>query len=77
MRAFPNAVIFVDNIKENAAIQECINLGIPTITLVDTNCEPDLIPFPVYSNNDSSYSISMVLKYLGDRIISGTSTLTK
>jgi len=54
MTSLPDAVIFTSQLKDSLAIQECLRLGIPTICIVDTNCNPDLIPYPIPANDDSS-----------------------
>jgi small subunit ribosomal protein S2 len=71
MRAVPDIVIFTSQLKDSLAIQECLRLGIPTISIVDTNCDPDLIPYPIPANDDSSSSINFILNYLANRILAG------
>ena len=69
MTALPDAVIFTNQLKDTLAIQECLRLGIPTICIVDTNCNPDMIPYPIPANDDSSSSINFILNYLVNRIL--------
>jgi small subunit ribosomal protein S2 len=71
MSSLPDAVIFTNQLKDSLAIQECLKLGIPTISIVDTNCDPDLIPYPIPANDDSSSSINFILNYLVNRILTG------
>ena len=71
MSAVPDIVIFTSQLKDSLAIQECLRLGIPTISIVDTNCDPDLIPYPIPANDDSSSSINFILNYLVNRILTG------
>lgn len=71
MKTLPDAVIFTNQLKDTLAIQECLRLGIPTICIVDSNCDPDLIPYPIPANDDSRASIKFVLEYLVDKIIEG------
>jgi small subunit ribosomal protein S2 len=71
MTALPDAVIFTNQLKDTLAIQECLRLGIPTICIVDTNCNPDIIPYPIPANDDSSSSINFILNYLVNRILAG------
>ena len=71
MTALPDAVIFTNQLKDSLAIQECLRLGIPTICIVDSNCNPDLIPYPIPANDDSSASINFILNYLVNRILTG------
>lgn len=75
MTSLPDAVIFTSQLKDSLAIQECLRLGIPTICIVDTNCNPDLIPYPIPANDDSSSSINFILNYLVNRISLGYKTL--
>jgi small subunit ribosomal protein S2 len=71
MTGLPDIVIFTSQLKDSLAIQECLRLGIPTICIVDTNCDPDLIPYPIPANDDSSSSINFILNYLVNRILAG------
>ena len=69
-------VIFTNQLKDSLAIQECLRLGIPTICIVDSNCNPDLIPYPIPANDDSSSSVNFILNYLVNRICLGYNTST-
>jgi small subunit ribosomal protein S2 len=71
MKDLPDMVIFTNQFKDSLAIQECLRLGIPAICIVDTNCDPDLVPFPIPANDDSSSSITFILNYLVNRIMLG------
>jgi small subunit ribosomal protein S2 len=71
MKSLPDVVIFTSQLKDSLAIQECLRLGIPAISIVDTNCDPDLIPYPIPANDDSSSSINFILSYLVNRILAG------
>jgi small subunit ribosomal protein S2 len=71
MSSLPDVVIFTNQLKDALAIQECLKLGIPTIAIVDTNCNPDLVPYPIPANDDSSSSINFILNYLVNRISTG------
>lgn len=71
MAALPDIVVFTNQLKDTLAIQECLKLGIPTVAIVDTNCNPDLVPYPIPANDDSSASINFVLNYLVNRILTG------
>jgi small subunit ribosomal protein S2 len=71
MSDLPDVVIFTSQLKDSLAIQECLRLGIPTISIVDTNCDPDLVPYPIPANDDSSSSINFILNYLVNRISLG------
>jgi small subunit ribosomal protein S2 len=71
MSSLPDVVIFTSQLKDALAIQECLRLGIPTVSIVDTNCDPDLVPYPIPANDDSSSSINFILDYLVNRILAG------
>ncbi|BBN06802.1 hypothetical protein Mp_3g24030 [Marchantia polymorpha subsp. ruderalis] len=61
MTSLPDIVIIIDQQKEFTAIQECITLGIPTICLVDTDCDPDMTDIPIPANDDARASIRWIL----------------
>jgi small subunit ribosomal protein S2 len=77
MVKLPDVVVFTNQLKDSLAIQECLRLGIPTICIVDTNCDPDLIPYPIPANDDSSASLTFILNYLVNRIQSGYNIIDK
>jgi len=71
MRRPPDLVIIVDQRREYNAILECQKLGIPILSLLDTNCDPDLIDIPVPANDDAIRSIKLVIGKLADAIYEG------
>nr|YP_010228239.1 ribosomal protein S2 [Atrichum angustatum]QZJ47315.1 ribosomal protein S2 [Atrichum angustatum] len=71
MTSLPDIVIIIDQQKEFTAIQECITLGIPTICLVDTDCNPDLTDIPIPANDDARASIRWILNKLTLAICEG------
>lgn len=71
MNALPDAVIFVDQKKDIQAIRECLRLGIPAICIVDSNGDPDLVPYPIPANDDSTSSIKFLISYLVEQILKG------
>ena len=77
MTTLPDVVIFTNQLKDSLAIQECLRLGIPTICIVDSNCNPYLIPYPIPANDDSSSSINFILNYLVNRINLGYNSSNK
>nr|YP_009033742.1 ribosomal protein S2 [Roya anglica]AHZ11125.1 ribosomal protein S2 [Roya anglica] len=64
MTGLPDIVIIIDQQQESTAVQECIKLGIPTICLVDTDCDPDLTDMPIPANDDARSSIRWILDKL-------------
>ena len=75
MERVPDVIIVVDQTLEMTAIQECRKLNIPIISILDTNCDPDLIDIPIPGNDDAVRSIKLILKSLTDSIITGKSKL--
>lgn len=61
MRKLPDAVIIVDQRREANAVQECIKLNIPIISLLDTNCDPDLSDIFIPSNDDAIRAIKLIV----------------
>ena len=75
MQQLPDVAIIVDQKRELTAIRECRKLGIPIISILDTNCDPDLVDIPIPGNDDAVRSIKLILKSLTDSINSGQSLL--
>lgn len=74
LNRLPDIVILTNQFKESKAISECLALGIPTICLVDTNGNPDLITYPIPGNDESLASIEFILNYLVDCSLKGSSS---
>jgi small subunit ribosomal protein S2 len=68
MERLPDVAIVVDQKRELTAIRECRKLGIPVISILDTNCDPDLVDIPIPGNDDAVRSIKLILKSLTDSI---------
>lgn len=66
MDKLPVAVIVVDSKVEKLAIKEAKIAHIPIIALIDTNCNPDLVDYPIPANDDSLKSISLLMGVLGE-----------
>nr|YP_010873173.1 ribosomal protein S2 [Nemalion vermiculare]WGV34371.1 ribosomal protein S2 [Nemalion vermiculare] len=71
MKNLPDIVVVVDQRREVTAIQECVKLGIPTICILDTNCNPEIVDIPIPANDDAIRSIKLVISKLADSIIAG------
>nr|YP_009033562.1 ribosomal protein S2 [Trifolium meduseum]AHY85641.1 ribosomal protein S2 [Trifolium meduseum]AIJ28136.1 ribosomal protein S2 [Trifolium meduseum] len=74
MTGLPDIVIILDQQEEYTALRECITLGIPTISLIDTNSDPDLANFSIPANDDSITSIGFILNKLVFAICEGRSS---
>jgi small subunit ribosomal protein S2 len=73
MDKLPDIAIIIDQKREMTAIRECRKLGIPIVSILDTNCDPDLIDIPIPGNDDAVRSIKLILKSLTDSIVTGKS----
>ncbi len=71
MRKIPDIVVIVDQKREHNAISECQKLGIPVLSILDTNCEPDVVDIPIPANDDAIRSIKLILGKLADAIHEG------
>lgn len=69
MPGMPAALFLVDLRQEHTAVKEAARLGIPTVALVDTNCDPELVDFPIPGNDDAIRSIRLVVGRIADTII--------
>jgi small subunit ribosomal protein S2 len=73
MDKLPDIVIIIDQKREITAIRECHTLGITIISILDTNCDPDLVDIPIPGNDDAVGSIKLILQSLTDSINIGKS----
>ena len=71
MPRLPDVAIIVDQKREMTAIKECRKLNIPIISILDTNCDPDLVDIPIPGNDDAVRSIKLILNSLTDNINAG------
>lgn len=67
----PAAVFIIDTVKEAIAVAECKRLNIPIVSLVDTNCDPDPVAYPIPSNDDAIRAIKLILGKVADAAIEG------
>jgi small subunit ribosomal protein S2 len=71
MERLPAAVFIIDTVKESIAVAECKRLNIPIVSLVDTNCDPDPVAYPIPSNDDAIRAIKLILGKVADAAIEG------
>ncbi|TWT29477.1 30S ribosomal protein S2 [Blastopirellula retiformator] len=71
MNRLPETLVIIDPKKERNAIREAQSLGITTLALTDTDCDPDEIDLPVPGNDDGIRSIELFVKHLADAVIDG------
>ncbi len=72
MDRLPAAMVFVDPKREKTAISEARKLGIPTIALIDTDCDPDTVDLPIPGNDDGIRSIEVIVRHLADAVLAGS-----
>lgn len=77
MEKLPGALFVVDVNREHIAVAEAKRLGIPVIALLDTNCDPDDIDYPIPGNDDAIRAIRLVSKVLGDTILQASNEYAK
>ncbi len=68
MDKLPGAMFVVDIKREHNAVAEARRLKIPVVAIVDTNCDPDLVDFPIAGNDDAIRSVRMILATIGQTI---------
>jgi small subunit ribosomal protein S2 len=69
MNKLPGAIYLIDVKKEHIAVDEARKLGIPIFAIVDTNCDPDLIDYPIPANDDAVKSIELITRAISDSIL--------
>ena len=77
MANLPDVAIIIDQKREMTAIAECRKLGIPIVSILDTNCDPDLVDIPIPGNDDAVRSLKLILNSLTDSILLGQEKKTK
>jgi small subunit ribosomal protein S2 len=71
MKGLPSAVFVVDTAEEETAVREAKKLGIPVIGIVDTNCDPTLVDFPIPGNDDAIRAITLFTRVVAESIEEG------
>jgi small subunit ribosomal protein S2 len=71
MAKLPDAIFVLDTIKEHIAVTEARKLGIPIVAVVDTNCDPDLITYPIPGNDDAIRSANLMARVIADAVEEG------
>src|SRR5437660_10024935 len=71
MAKVPSAVWVVDTNKEHIAVGEARKLGIPVIAILDTNCDPDLVDYPIPGNDDAIRSAALLTKVVAAAVAEG------
>ncbi len=71
MGRLPGAIYVVDVKKESIAVSEANRLRLPVIALIDTNCDPEVIEYPIPANDDAIKTIQLITKTIADALIEG------
>ena len=71
MKKLPGAIFVIDSKKEEIAVAEARKLNIPVIATVDTNCDPDLVDFPIPANDDAIRAVKLLAGKMADAVLEG------
>ncbi len=71
MDRLPSALYVIDPKREEIAVREANKLNIPVVAIVDTNCDPDPIDYPIPGNDDAIKSTRLITSYIANAIIEG------
>lgn len=74
MNGLPDVVFVSDTRDETIAVKEANKLNIPVVAILDTNCDPDLIDYPIPGNDDGIRSIKLICSVIADAVIEGRGT---
>jgi len=69
MRRLPDVIVIVDVERELTALEEAIRLEIPVVAIIDTNCDPRIVDYPIPANDDSIRTIQIIISSLVDSIL--------
>ncbi|GIG28004.1 30S ribosomal protein S2 [Cellulomonas marina] len=71
MAKVPSAVWIVDTNKEHLAVDEARKLGIPVVAILDTNCDPDMVDYPIPGNDDAIRAVQLLTRVIADAAADG------
>jgi small subunit ribosomal protein S2 len=71
MAKVPSAVWIVDTNKEHLAVDEARKLGIPVVAILDTNCDPDQVDYPIPGNDDAIRAVQLLTRVVADAVADG------
>ena len=71
MKKLPAALFVVDPRKEHIAIAEAHSLGIPIVAIIDTNCDPDEVDYPIPGNDDAIRAVKLIAAKMADAVLEG------
>ena len=71
MSRIPSAIWVIDTKKEHIAVSEARKLGIPVVAILDTNCDPDEVTYPIPGNDDAIRSVALLTRVVADAVAAG------
>jgi len=71
MKKLPDMMFVIDSVKEHIAVKEARRLGMKVVAPLDTNCDPDMVDYPIPGNDDAIRSIDLFCKEMAEAIIEG------
>jgi small subunit ribosomal protein S2 len=71
MAKVPSAIWIVDTNKEHLAVDEARKLGVPVVAILDTNCDPDVVDFPIPGNDDAIRAVQLLTRVIADAAAEG------
>jgi small subunit ribosomal protein S2 len=71
MNRLPECLVVVDPNKEKNAVREARAMGITTVSLIDSNCDPDMVDLPIPGNDDGIRSIELIMSHMADAVLAG------
>ncbi len=71
MDGVPDAVFIVDTKREETAVAEAVKLGVPIVAVIDTNCDPEPIDYPIPGNDDAIRAIRLFANLVADAVLDG------
>ncbi len=71
LNEMPGALFIVDPRKERIAVSEAHKMGIPVVAIVDTNCDPDEIDYPIPGNDDAIRAVKLIVSKMADAVLEG------
>jgi len=77
MKKLPDMMFVVDAVKEHIAVKEAKRMGMKVIAPLDTNCDPDVVDYPIPGNDDAIRSINLFCKEMAEAIIEGKAELAE
>ncbi len=77
METLPDVLFVIDSNKEEIAVREARRLGIPVVAIVDTNCDPEMVDYPIPGNDDALRAIRLFSSKIADAVLEGRSLATE